>query len=132
MPIKRKDPYKDDKNSTNWTVPKEYADIDKFYLKKMNKGVRLIDNIAALKFCKENQINNIYNIITNCPNEERLDFEETKKKVQLFQQYLDHPQICYLRVVFGSPMQRNPEQFNIERLKYSHSVMVSFPEDIYK
>jgi len=99
------------------------------YLMKMNKGTRVIDNIAALKFCKENGIANRYNLLIDYPNEESIDFEETKKTVQLFHQYLDPPQICYLRVVFGSPIQRNPEQFNIERLKYSHSDMIMFPEE---
>ena len=47
------------------------------FLKKMKKGVRVIENIAALKFCKENGINNGYNIIVNYPNEENIDFEAT-------------------------------------------------------
>ena len=40
------------------------------YLKKMNKGTRVIVNIAALKFCKENGIQNHYNLIVNYPNED--------------------------------------------------------------
>jgi len=99
------------------------------YLMKMNKGTRVIDNIAALKFCKENRIVNRYNLLIDYPNEESIDFEETKKTVQLFKQYLDPPQICYLRVVFGSSIQRNPEQFNIERLNYTHSDRIMFPEE---
>ena len=99
------------------------------YLKKMNKGVRLIDNIAALKFCKENQINNIYNIITNCPNEEKLDFEETKKTIQLFKQYLDPPQISKFIVKFGSPIHQNPEKYNIKQFENINIDKIMFPKE---
>jgi ribosomal peptide maturation radical SAM protein 1 len=99
------------------------------YLRKMNKGARVIDNIAALKFCRENGIINRYNLIINYPNEETIDFEETKKTTELFKQYLDPPQICYLRVVYGSPIQCNPEQFNIERLEYAPIDTIMFPKE---
>lgn len=99
------------------------------YLRKMNKGARVIDNIAALKFCRENGITNRYNLIINYPNEETIDFEETKKTIELFKQYLDPPQICYLRVVYGSPIQCNPEQFNIERLEYAPIDTIMFPKE---
>ncbi|MCK5458374.1 MAG: RiPP maturation radical SAM C-methyltransferase, partial [Thermoplasmatales archaeon] len=99
------------------------------YLKKMNKGVRLIDNIAALKFCKENQINNIYNIITNCPNEEKLDFEETKKNIQLFKQYLDPPQISKFIVKFGSPIHQNPGKYNIKHFENINIDKIMFPKE---
>jgi len=99
------------------------------YLKKMNKGARLIDNIAALKFCKENQINNIYNIITNCPNEEKLDFEETKKNIQLFKQYLDPPQISKFIVKFGSPIHQNPGKYNIKQFENINIDKIMFPKE---
>jgi ribosomal peptide maturation radical SAM protein 1 len=99
------------------------------YLKKMNKGTRVIDNIAALKFCKENGIINRYNLIIDYPNEETIDFEETKKTIQQFKQYLDPPQICYLRVLFGSPIHRNPEQFNIQQLEYASIDRLMYPQE---
>jgi ribosomal peptide maturation radical SAM protein 1 len=99
------------------------------YLKKMNKGVRVIDNIAALKFCKENEIINRYNLIIDYPNEESIDFEETKRNIQLFKQYLNPPQICYLRVLYGSPIHRNPEQFNIQQLEYAPIDRLMYPQE---
>jgi len=86
------------------------------YLKKMNKGTRVIDNIAALKFCRENGIQNHYNLIVNYPNEDARDFKETQQIIRQIQSYLDPPQLCELRVMYGSPIQRCPEQFNIETL----------------
>lgn len=99
------------------------------YLKKMNKGTRVIDNIAALKFCKENDIDNAYNIVVNCPNEEKIDYEETKKNVQLFRQYLDPPQISNYIVKFGSPIHQNPEKFNVEKFEYTRIDKVMFPKE---
>jgi len=100
------------------------------YLKKMNKGVRLIDNIAALKFCMENQIKNIYNLITNFPNEEKIDFEETKKNIQFFKQYLDPPQISKFIVKFGSPIHQNPEKYNIKQFENINIDKIMFPKEL--
>jgi hypothetical protein len=99
------------------------------YLKKMNKGTSVIDNIAALKFCKENGIKNSYNLIIDYPNEESVDFEETKKNIQLFKKYLDPPNICYLRVLFGSPIYQNPEKFNIQTFEYAPIDILMYPKE---
>jgi len=102
------------------------------YLKKMNKGVRVIDNIAALKFCKENGIRCQYNLVVNYPNEETIDFEETKKNIQHFKQYLDPPQISYFVVEFGSIIYNNPAAFNIEKLEYTNVDKIMFPSEVLK
>jgi ribosomal peptide maturation radical SAM protein 1 len=99
------------------------------YLRKMNKGVRVIDNIAVLKFCKENGIKNNYNLLVRYPNEETIDFEETKKIVQMLRGYLDAPQLCELRVMHGSLIQRHPDQFNIERLEHAAIDRIMYPPE---
>ncbi|MCX6670813.1 MAG: hypothetical protein NTX92_02695 [Euryarchaeota archaeon] len=99
------------------------------YLRKMNKGVRVIDNIAALKFCKENGIRNNYNLLVRYPNEEPVDFEETKKIAHQLKAYLDAPQLCELRVMHGSHIQRHPKQFNIEQLQFSPIDVIMYPLD---
>jgi ribosomal peptide maturation radical SAM protein 1 len=99
------------------------------YLRKMNKGVRVIDNIAVLKFCKENGIKNNYNLMVRYPNEELVDFDETKKIVQMLKGYLDPPQFCELRVMYGSLIQRHPKQFNIERLDHAPIDLIMYPLD---
>jgi len=100
------------------------------YLQKMNKGVRVIDNIAVLKFCKENGIKNQYNLLVRYPNEETVDFNETKKIAQMLKGYLDAPQLCELRVMHGSAIQRHPEQFNIERLEHILIDRIMYPLDL--
>jgi ribosomal peptide maturation radical SAM protein 1 len=99
------------------------------YLKKMNKGARVIDNIATLKFCKENEIKNDYNLIFDYPNEERIDFEESKKNIQFFMQYLDPPQLNNLLVGFGSHIYKNPKEYNIEKLDFTDIDKIMFPMD---
>jgi ribosomal peptide maturation radical SAM protein 1 len=98
------------------------------YLKKMNKGTRVIDNIAALKFCKENRIWNSYNIIVNYPNEEKIDFEETKENIAHIKYYLDPPNVNNLLVGYGSPIFDNPEDFNIENFENTKIDKLIFPE----
>jgi ribosomal peptide maturation radical SAM protein 1 len=100
------------------------------YLKKMKKGTRVIDNIAALKFCRENGIQNHYNLIVNYPNEDSRDFEETRQIVRQIQSYLDPPQLCELRVMYGSPIQRCPEQFNIETLTNAPIDRIMYPPEV--
>jgi ribosomal peptide maturation radical SAM protein 1 len=100
------------------------------YLKKMNKGTRVIDNIASLKFCKENGIRNLYNLIIRYPNEDVTDFEESKRNMSLLMKYLDPPQLCHLRVVYGSPIFSRPEEFNIDQLIHTPIDTVMFPPEI--
>jgi len=112
------------------TIQTGIESFSKSYLKKMNKGTRVIDNIAALKFCKENDIKNRYNLIVDYPNEETVDFEETKKTIRIFKQYLESPQICYLRVLYGSPIHCNPDKFNISQLEYADIDRLMFPQKV--
>lgn len=112
------------------TIQTGIESFSRNYLKKMNKGTRVIDNIAALKFCKENEIINRYNLIIDYPNEETIDFEETKKTIKIFKQYLESPQLCYLRVLYGSPIFCNPDQFNISRLEYTNIDKLMFPQEV--
>jgi len=100
------------------------------YLDKIKKGVNVIDNIAALKFCKENNIKNHYNLIINYPNEEKIDFEETKNNLSFFKEFLDTPNISYFKVVYGSEIYCNPESFNIKKIKHSKINRLMFPDYI--
>ncbi len=102
------------------------------FIKKMNKGARVIDNIAALKFSKENDISNLYNLIINFPNEERIDFEETVKTISLFKTYLDPPQLSKFLTGFGSPIHRDFKKFNIEKFEPKIIDTIMYPPEILK
>lgn len=99
------------------------------YLKKINKGVRVIDNIATLKFCKEFGIKNDYNLIIKYPNEDRNDFEESIKNISLIKDYLDPPQLNNLLIGYGSYIYNNPDEFNIEKIDYTNIDKLMYPEE---
>jgi len=99
------------------------------YLKKMNKGTKIIDNIAALKFCKENHIKNSYNFITDCPNEEKIDFDETQKNISLIQKYLEPPNISKYVVTFQSQIYNHPEKYNIKKLEPTVIDTIIYPKE---
>lgn len=99
------------------------------YLKKINKGVHVIDNIAALKYCKENKIKVNYNIITNYPNEEPIDFKETKENIDIIWKYLYPPNISSLTVEFGSDIFNNFHKYNIKSLDYTDIDKIMFPKN---
>jgi len=99
-------------------------------LKKMNKGVKVIDNIAALKYCKENHIKNSYNIIINYPNEDENDFEESKKTIQLLQKYIEPANISKYVVGYQSPIYNHLEKFNIKDIKPKIIDTIMYPKEI--
>jgi radical SAM superfamily enzyme YgiQ (UPF0313 family) len=100
------------------------------YLEKMDKGTSVIDNIAALKFCKQFGIKNEYNIITDFANEESIDFQETINTVAYFDSYIDPPHISSFMVGFNSPIYQNIEKYNIKKLKPKRTDKIMFPEYI--
>ena len=102
------------------------------YLKKINKGVKLIDNIAVLKYCKENSIYNNYNLIVNYPNEDHIDFLETIHNIEFIKDYIDPPQISQFVVGYDSPIYKNPQQFNIEKLEYKIIDTIMYPPEVLK
>lgn len=98
------------------------------YLKKMNKGARVIDNIAALKYCKQFRIKNQYNIITHFPTEDKQDFKETIEIISLFKQYLDPPRISPFVVGYKSPVYNNLDEYNIKKLIPKKIDSILFPD----
>ena len=100
------------------------------YLKKMNKGTKVIDNIAALKYCKENRIKNSYNLIINYPNEDEIDFEQTKKNVEHIQTYLEPPNISKFVLGYQSPIFYKQDQFNIKSVEPKIIDTIMYPKEL--
>jgi hypothetical protein len=100
------------------------------YLKKMNKGTKVIENIATLKFCRENGIKNDYNFIIRYPNEDKIDFKETKENIELIKYYIDPPNINNLLIGIGSPIFEHPERYNILCFKHTNVDTLMFPKQI--
>ncbi len=114
------------------TIQTGIESFSKNYLLKMNKGTRIIDNIAALKYSKQYHIKNEYNIIINFPNEEPKDFSESMETISLFNQYLDPPRISPFIVSYKSPIYKKLDEFNIKRLVPKNIDCLMFPNDFLK
>ncbi|MEF8848286.1 MAG: RiPP maturation radical SAM C-methyltransferase [Candidatus Thermoplasmatota archaeon] len=99
------------------------------FLDKMNKGTHVIDNIAALKFCRENNIKNHYNIITDWPNEEKKDFQQTKENIEKIKHYINPPVRNRLMLGYKSPIYKKLDEFNIKNVGFFDIDKLMFPED---
>ena len=114
------------------TIQTGIESFSKNYLLKMNKGARVIDNIAALKHCKQYHIKNEYNIIIDFPNEEQKDFTETLETISLFNQYLDPPRISPFIVSYKSPVYKKLDDFNIKNVVPKKADRLMFPDDFFQ
>jgi ribosomal peptide maturation radical SAM protein 1 len=102
------------------------------YLKKMNKGVTNIENLAAIKYCQEFGILTIYNLIINYPNEDQCDLDEASENIKFLKSYIPPWAVNSLGIYHGSPVYRNPQDFNIRELKIPDHALWRFPQEIWQ
>jgi ribosomal peptide maturation radical SAM protein 1 len=102
------------------------------YLEKMRKGTNVIDNIASLKYCKENNIKNPYNLIVHYPNEDHSDFEQTQQNITHIMNYINPPTCCDFKLMYGSPVYCNKQMYNIKDATNTPIDQLMFPENILK
>ena len=102
------------------------------YLKKMNKGVTNIENLAAIKYCQECGILIIYNIIINYPNEDQCDLHEASENIKFLKSYIPPWAINSFGIYHGSPVYRNPQDFNIKEIKIPDHALWRFPQKIWQ
>lgn len=97
-------------------------------LKKMKKGVKVIENITAIKQCYQFGILPLYLIICNYPNEEEIDLQETAENISFFKSLIPPVKINPLWLGYGSPIYNHPRDFNIKEIKLSDRAVWLFPE----
>ena len=102
------------------------------YLKKMNKGVTNIENLAAIKYCQEVGILIIYNLIINYPNEDQCDLQEASENIKFLKSYIPPWAVNSLGIYYGSPVYRNPQDFNIKEIKFPDHALWRFPQKIWQ
>ena len=102
------------------------------YLKKMNKGVTNIENLAAIKYCQEFGILIIYNLIINYPNEDQCDLQEASENIKFLKSYIPPWAVNSLGIYHGSPVYRNPQDFNIKEIKIPDHALWRFPQKIWQ
>ncbi|MGA1840820.1 MAG: RiPP maturation radical SAM C-methyltransferase [bacterium] len=101
-------------------------------LKKMNKGVTTIENIAALKYCQEFGILALYNIIINYPNEDLPDLQETAENLKFLRGFIPPMSIHSMLLTHGSPVYHNPKDFNIKEIKIPNHAIWRFPQTVWQ
>jgi len=101
-------------------------------LKKMNKGVTTIENIAAIKYCQEFGILAIYNLIINYPNEDQSDLEETSENIKFLKGFIPPWSINSFGLHHGSPVYHHPKDYNIKEIKIPYYALWRFPQEIWQ
>ncbi len=87
-------------------------------LKRLHKGTKLIDNIAAMKHCEEAEIRLEANLILEFPGSTEAEVEETLKVLPYVFPY--RPLKCVsFWLGYGCPVFKNPRAFGIKRI-YPH------------
>jgi hypothetical protein len=98
----------------------------------MNKGVTNIENLAAIKYCQEFGILSIYNLIINYPNEDQCDLQEASENIKFLKSYIPPWAVNSLGIYHGSPVYRNPQNFNIKEIKIPDHALWRFPQKIWQ
>jgi ribosomal peptide maturation radical SAM protein 1 len=101
-------------------------------LKKMNKGVTTIENIAAIKYCQELGILAFYNIIINYPNEDQSDLQEAIENVKFVKGFIPPISVHPMGLYHGSLVYNNPKAFNIKEIKLKDDALLRFPQKIWQ
>ncbi len=83
-------------------------------LGRMKKGVSVIENIAALKYCQENGILPLYNILIRYPNETQIDLEETRSNLAFLKSFVPPVSIHPVKLRHGSPIYTAPRDYNVK------------------
>jgi len=100
-------------------------------LEKMNKGTRVIDNIAIMKECLENEITLSGNIILHFPGSNENDVGETLKNLR-YARYFPALKPNYYYLAYLSPVFNEQKKFGINKIFPHHHYRHIFPRTILK
>lgn len=101
-------------------------------LKKIDKGVTTIQNIAAIKYCQEHGIYADYNIIIDYPTEEAIDLEQTAENISFLTGLMPPASVLPMWLGINSPIYDRPEDFNVAGIHLPPNAAWLFPEDVWK
>jgi ribosomal peptide maturation radical SAM protein 1 len=100
-------------------------------LKRMNKGVSVIENIAAMRQSLENSITLDGNLIVQFPGSTQDEVDETLKNIRYVFPFTPLS-IAAFFLGHDSPVARNPKQFGIKAItRHSHNARL-FPAAVLK
>jgi len=86
-------------------------------LRKMNKGVRVIDNVQTMKFCEELDIEHTSNMMFNFPSETQQDINESIRNIGFLLSFRPPFNHCNFELRHNSPVYNTPERFGIKEVR---------------
>jgi len=98
-------------------------------LKRMDKGVRAVDNVSLLKAGYVNRIIVDYNFLYGLPGDETQDYEEMLAMVPRI--YHLSPPVARTQTVVTrfAPLQANPERFGLNQHRHHHCYDILFSNE---
>jgi ribosomal peptide maturation radical SAM protein 1 len=113
------------------TVQVGVESLSNSLLQKMAKGTTVIDNIAVMKLCSENNIQVEGNLITEFPTTTEAEIEETLINIDFVLPY--HPlSSATFFLGHGSPIHRDSSTFGINAFLTHHKIKKLFPPHYHK
>jgi len=97
-------------------------------LKKMNKGVRVIDNLAIMKYCTEAGIQLDGNMIVEFPSTTEDEIKETLANLDFAFPFRPLSAAAFF-LGSGSPMEQSPEKFSLGKLVSHRNYAYLFPHN---
>lgn len=98
-------------------------------LKKMNKGLRAIDNIEMMKWCEAFGIRNQSNLLLEFPGSDAMDVADTLAAME-FVVYYKPLKVVRFWLGEGSPIHLQAEAFGLRRVKNHPWYGAWFPADV--
>ncbi len=100
-------------------------------LDKLKKGTSVIENIAAMKFCLENDMKLEGNLITEFPTSTEREAEDTMINLNYILPY--HPlSSAAFFLGTGSPVERNPRQYGLKTITQHGDNRKIFPKKLLR
>ncbi len=87
--------------------------ISSSLLRKMNKQTRFIENLQAMKFCTEMEIDHISNLMLGFPTETQKDIDESTRNIDYALAYRPPVHYCRFIVLDRSLVDTNRERFGV-------------------
>ncbi|NPA49970.1 MAG: RiPP maturation radical SAM protein 1 [Thermodesulfobacteria bacterium] len=100
-------------------------------LKRLNKGTRLMDNVAAMRHCEEAGLVLEANLILEFPGSSPDEVEETLKSLPFVFPFRPLTTVSFW-LGYGSPVFRNPRAFGLKRLYPHPYYRYLLPEGVLK
>jgi len=99
-------------------------------LKKMNKGIRFIENLQAMKFCEELGMEYYSNLILGFPTETQADIDESVNNIEYTSAYCPQLQCVPFKLYYGVPVYKKLRKYGISRIRNPKALNHIFPRAI--